>query len=183
MFENRSEITMVIDGVSTDDDKIDGLDKAIRFYLAKLIQEKLSGEQSTMQIQLLSITTDLEDVGDIISKDLATLAQKRKSKASLFSAEGWADITRMHKLVKENFDLMLSILVSPSKELEKTLERHESNMLKIEDDLRRAHLTRLHEGIKDAFDTSSIHLDILGNYGRINSKLTHIARRAISTQQ
>ncbi|MBU4484759.1 Na/Pi cotransporter family protein [bacterium] len=178
IFERREELTAIIENVESQDDKVDILDKAVRFYLAKLSQEKLSKEQSNLQLSLLFISTDLEDIGDIMSKDLVTLAGKKKKRGCIFSEQGWVDLRAMHKMVGENFKIALSMLVSPGEELVTTLRRHEKYMLQVEQDLRQAHLERLHKGIQDAFDTSSIHLDILGNYRRINTKLTHIAEAA-----
>ena len=52
--------------IRADDDKVDILEKAVRFYLAKLGQENLSQEQVQMEMSRLAIVSDLEDIGDTI---------------------------------------------------------------------------------------------------------------------
>ena len=41
--------------------------------------------------------------------------------------------------------------------------------------LRAAHIQRLHEGLRESIDTSSIHLDLLASFKRANSLVTGIA--------
>ena len=81
-------------------------------------------------------------------------------------------------MVLENFNLMLSLLASPAEEIAVKIERHEIHMEEVEQQMRQAHITRLHQGLQESFDTSSLHLDVLANLRRINSKITHIAELA-----
>jgi len=179
MFSRGLDFREEIENIQSEDDKIDLLDKAVRFYLAEVSAETLSANQAHTQLMLLAITTDLEEVGDTISKDMVMLAEKKALKQSIFSDEGWRDLRGFQQMVKENFDLMISILTQPSEELATKIHRHEEHIDEVEQNLRQAHINRLHQGLKESFDTSSIHLDILGNIRRVNSKLAHIVRMAM----
>jgi len=53
---------------------------------------------------------------------------------------------------------------------------HEKHLAEIEDHYREAHLQRLHKGLKETIETSSIHIDLLSNLRRVNSKLMVIVR-------
>jgi phosphate:Na+ symporter len=44
----------------------------------------------------------------------------------------------------------------------------------MEREYRQTHIGRLHEGLREAVDTSSIHLDVLANLKRVNSLATNI---------
>ena len=179
MFSRGLDKDEEIERIQSEDDKIDLLDKAIRFYLAEVATEKLSADQSHMQLVLLSITTDLEEIGDTVSKEMVMLARKKGEWHRLFSDEGWRDLRGFQALVGENFNLMISILTQPSEEIATKIYRHEEHIDDVEQNLRQAHINRLHQGLKEAIDTSSIHLDILGNMRRINSKIAHIVRMAV----
>ena len=128
-----------------------------------------------MQMSLLSITGDLEDIGDTISREMVMLARKKGRWHRLFSDAGWSDLRSFQAVVRQNFELVITLLAQPSEEVYKTLKRHEEQMNGQEQDLRQAHVNRLHQGLQESFDTSSLHLDILSNIRRINTKLTHIA--------
>lgn len=174
MFSRGTDSQEEIEHIQADDDKIDILEKAVRFYLAKLGQEDLSQEQVQIEMALLSIISDLEDIGDTLSREMVLLARKKAKWHRLFSDEGWHDLREFQGMVKENFDLTISMLTQPSEELLHTAQRHDEQMNTLEQEYRQAHLNRLHQGLKESFDTSSLHLDILTNLRRVNTKLTHI---------
>jgi len=179
MFSRGVDNYEAIEQLQSEDDKIDVLEKAVRFYLAKISMEGLSEEQSRRQLALLTIAADLEDVGDTLSRELATLAGKKAKKHSFFSDDGWRDLRNFQGMVMENFNLMLSMLAQPHQEIALKVTRHEQHMNEVEQQLRQAHIARLHDGLKETFDTSSIHLDILANLRRINSKLARITDMAL----
>ncbi|QQR79472.1 MAG: Na/Pi cotransporter family protein [Deltaproteobacteria bacterium] len=178
VFE-KNDADLIVN-VEVKDDKIDILDREIKFYLAKISQENLSQEQARMQLNLVSITCDLEEICDVINKNILELAAKKISKARHFSAEGWKEIVEMHAKVLENFQLAISIFTTEDKGLAQQMLRHEKHMTFMEDKYRESHLHRLHQGLKETLKTSSIHLDLLSNFHRINAKLTSIVRATFS---
>lgn len=179
MFSRGEDFQEEVSRIREEDDKIDVLEKAVRFYLAEIATERLSTEQAGTQMALLSIASDFEEIGDIMSHELTRLAAKKGKGCRIFSDEGWKDLKNFQTMVLDNFNLMLSMLAQPSDEILKKMERHEEHMNDVEQELRHAHLTRLHQGLKESFETSSIHMDILANLRRINSKLTRISQMAM----
>lgn len=179
MFSRGEDSLEAIENLQSEDDKIDILEKAVRFYLAEISAEELSEVQSRKQLALLAIASDIEEIGDTISKEMAGLAKKKAKRHIFFSDDGWHDLREFQHMVMENFNLAIAMLSQPHEDIFKKIKRHEANMNEIEQQLRQAHITRLYGGLKESFDTSSIHLDILSNLRRINIKLTHIAEMAM----
>jgi len=157
------------------DDEVDMLDREIRLYLTRLAQSSLSPSQSRREFGLIAITGNMENIGDIIDKNLMELAKKKISHGVGFSDEGMKEITEFHKMVVENLDISISAFMSRDKELAHKVVRHNARMGEIERDLRQAHINRLHMGLQESIDTSAIHLDVLSNLIRINSHITNIA--------
>ncbi|MCC7203204.1 MAG: Na/Pi cotransporter family protein [Nitrospirae bacterium] len=157
------------------DDDVDLLDREIRFYLTRLAQSSLSPSQSRREFELIAITGNMENIGDIIDKNLMELAKKKIYHGVAFSEKGMEEITEFHNKVLENLDIVISAFTSHDKELAHKVVRHNARMGEIERDLRQAHINRLHMGLKESIDTSAIHLDILSNLKRINSHITNIA--------
>jgi phosphate:Na+ symporter len=176
MYKKNVNIDDEAEKIGTLDDKIDILEKAVRFYFAKLSQGLLTAEQADTELNLLAIASDLEDIGDIISKEMLLLARKKSKKMRLFSEEGWQELNKFHKLVQTNFDLMISMLIHPHEDIAMKVARHEEHLNSVEQDLRQSHLRRLHDGLFETFETSSIHLDVLGNMRMINAKVTKIVK-------
>lgn len=179
VFERNDQELMTF--IEEEDDKVDRLDKEIRFYLAKISQESLDPEQARMQLNLVAVTSDLEEICDVINKNILELAHKKIEKVREFSQEGWEEIRDFHAKVSENFQLMISLLTSRDEILSRKITRHEKNLSNLEDRYREAHLMRLNKGLKEAIETSSIHLDLLANLHRINYKLTAIVK-AVTTR-
>lgn len=182
MFSRGEDYKDEIERIRDEDDKIDLLEKSVRFYLAEIAMERLSEEQAKTQLALLGIAADLEEIGDTMSREMVHLAVKKAKWLRIFSDEGWHDLRNFQSMVNDNLNLMLSMLAQPSEEIAAKIERHELHMNEVEQQMRQAHITRLHQGLKESFDTSSIHLDILANIRRINSKITRIARLAMEAK-
>lgn len=174
LFRSDEHFEGILEKVGSADDKIDLLEKRVRFYLAKVSQKSLTEEQAQTQVMLLTIGGELEDIGDIISKEIVTLAQKKHRKMSRFSDEGWSELKEMHALVVQNFDLMQSMLTQPHEDIAQKLFRHQQHLKDVELELRTSHLQRLHAMLPESYETSSIHLDLISQFRMINVKLARI---------
>jgi phosphate:Na+ symporter len=165
------------------DDQVDHLDREIKFYLAKLSQSRLTDEQSQRQMELLMLTHSLEQIGDVITKEMLELAEKKRRKTVSFSQEGWAEIRDFHRKVVENFELAISSFASNDPELGQKVLRHKKRLAEIERELGQKHLMRLHQGLRESFETSSIHLDLLSNLRRINAIISKMAYPVLDRRQ
>ena len=157
------------------DDLIDRLEEDIKQYLVKLREHSLTEEQSQRETALIFVIVNLEEIGDVIDKNLMELAEKKIRGHHVFSAEGWAEIAALHAMVVDNLELAMSTLASGDREVADKVIRHKSNVNVLERQLRQQHIARLHEGLRESIDTSSIHLDLLAALKRANSLVTGIA--------
>jgi len=165
------------------DDEVDLLDREIKFYLTKLSQESLNSEQARREMEIITFVNNLENIGDVIDKNLMELAKKKIKNRLSFSSDGLKEIIDFHQKVMENFELGVSAFASGDIELAHKLLRHKTKLGEIERDLKQAHINRLHLGLKESIDTSAIHLDILTNLKRINSYIANIAYPMLETEK
>ena len=159
--------------VKDKDNLIDVLDRQIRLYLTRLSSSNLTESQSHRAVALLEITRDLENIGDIIDRNLMPLAVKRINKGIMFSEEGLKEIALFHKKIMENFDMAISAFASQDRDLAGRVIRNKEDIGISERELVQAHLERLRKGLRESIETSHIHLDVIGNLARINSLITH----------
>lgn len=157
------------------DDELDLLDREIKLYLTRIAQATLTPAESRKEFELIAFTSNMENIGDIIDKNLMELAKKKITSGVSFSEEGLKEILEFHQKVLENFDICISAFASRNKDLAQKILRHKARLGELERDLRQAHINRLHMGLRESIDTSAIHLDILSNLKRINSHITNIA--------
>jgi phosphate:Na+ symporter len=157
------------------DDLIDRLEEDIKQYVVKLGEHELTEEQSERESALLFTVVNLEEIGDVIEKELMELADKKIRGHYRFSAQGWQEIVDLHAMVVENLELALSAVATQDHSIAEKVVRHKSNINLMERRLRQTHMQRLHEGLRETIDTSSIHLDVLAGLKRVNSLVAGIA--------
>jgi phosphate:Na+ symporter len=165
----------LVQRIEETDDQVDRLDREIKLFLTKLSRAGLSEAQARRELELIAFSTDLEAVGDVIDKNLMELAKKKLKGGLAFSDEGWREIVDFHQKVCENVELAVSAFATRDPELARKLLRHKARLGEIERELNARHIGRLHQGLRESIETSSIHLDLLSNLHRINSHITNVA--------
>jgi phosphate:Na+ symporter len=157
------------------DDQVDALHEAIKLYLTDVSREALDKEDHKRAIDVITFTTNLEHVGDIVDKNLMELAQKKIRNHLKFSHEGLAEICAMHKRLMDNFALALNVFMSSDVKLARQLLAEKVTFRELERHASESHLARLRSGKLESIETSSLHLDVLRDLKRINSHLTSVA--------
>ncbi len=157
------------------DDTVDTLYDAIKHYLIRASKAEMDEQESLRYDEVLSFTTNLEHIGDIVDKNLMELATKRIKNRYSFSAEGLEEITEFHGKVVDNFQLALNVFATRDVALARKLLNEKTLMRDREFEAAERHFARLRSGRTDSIETSSIHIDILRDLKRINSHLTSVA--------
>ena len=168
-----------IDRIESEDHKVDTLYKAVKFYLAKLSIANLNEEEADTSLHAMSAINELENIGDTIDHHILRLAQTKWNKGVDFSPEGWQEITALHGKTADMIGLTLAALGSASEELARRMERHFEDYVDEEDRYKMAHLLRLHQGLKESIHSSSIHLELVALFHRINLSLLTMVRQLL----
>lgn len=177
-FETRDRD--LVDEVIRMDDKVDVLDREIKFYLARVNKATFTDQQSQRELELVSSSGDLEAIGDIIAKTIMPDARKYLLKGLSFSAEGSREIACFHACVVKNFDMALAAYETRDELLARQVIREKEELAEKESKLKQAHLERLHAGLRESFETSSIHIEYLSNLRRINALIARVAYQIVN---
>jgi phosphate:Na+ symporter len=157
------------------DDQVDSLHEAIKLYLIRASKNDMGEQDSRRYVEILTFNTNLEHIGDIIDKNLMELATKKMKKRAAFSTEGLAELQRFHEQVVDNMRLALNVFATRDVVLARRLLKIKTNMRAQEVEAAERHFSRLRDGRPESIETSSIHLDIIRDFKRINSHLTSVA--------
>jgi len=157
------------------DNAVDHLYEAIKLYLIQISRAELGEEESRRYVEILTFTTNLEHVGDIIDKNLMELAGKKIKNRYAFSAEGMAELRTFHSRVLENLRLALNVFTTRDIALARRLVAEKTAMREAEAKAADSHFARLREGRPESIETSSIHMDVIRDLKRINGHLTSVA--------
>lgn len=165
------------------DDQVDLLDTQIKRFLTR--QQVFQGDTGNPaeQMRQLRYLNELENVGDMIDKNLSELVAKKVRLGADFSAEGWRELDDIYGKVVENMLVADAVFTTRDPVLAQQLLRNKERLNQYERELRDRHFARLKEGLAESHETSAIHLDILTHLKRINSCVSHAAYAILQDTQ
>jgi len=157
------------------DNVVDHLYEAIKLYLVQVSRTDLGEDEGRRYIEILTFTTNLEHIGDIIDKNLMELAGKKIKNRLTFSAEGMSELKAFHARVSENLRLSLNVFTTRDLALARRLVAEKTAIREVEGKASDSHFARLREGRPESMETSTIHIDVIRDLKRINGHLTSVA--------
>ena len=154
---------------------VDSLYESIKTYLARLSSQTLEKRESRRYMQILTFSTNLEHIGDIIDKSLMELAMKKIRNQDNFSRQGFGEISSLHAKVMESMALAQTVFMTGDVKMARQLFEEKAVLRNQEMVASESHFRRLREGVAETLATSSLHLDILRDLRRVNSYISLIA--------
>jgi phosphate:Na+ symporter len=170
----KDEERMLLD-LEKKEQLLDSLSREIARYLRRLSQKVLSEEESQRGMNLLYITNNLENIGDILDRNLGPLAEKKIEKNLSFSVEGSLDLARFHEKVLANLKMAIESFDKNDLNLARELIKRAPGIGNLQREFQKRHIARLEKELPESLETSTIYLDVISNLKRINSHITSIA--------
>ena len=162
----RKENPDLVQSMRKRDDHVDLLARELNLYFTKNAEHVPSTYQMQM-LSLMNFTADLEASADVVDNQLLELAEKKHHLKLEFSKEGWKDLEEISNAVSQISSMSVVCFQRQDKDLAAKIVFHKRNIRKLEKRMREAHMVRLVRGTPESVNTSSIHLDVLGEYRRI----------------
>ena len=151
------------------DDDVDRLYTAVKLYLTQITREDLDERDSRRWAEIISLTINLEHVGDIMERIMQDLRDKKIALRLSFSEAGMREITELHEKLVVNLRLGLSVFLNGDVESAQQLLVEKERFRDLERKFHDSHLDRLAGQTVQSIETSSLHLDIISDMRRINS--------------
>jgi len=160
-------------GVQEQEKNVDGLEKDITRYLARMSQAGMGGSMAVRHTGLLHATNDIERISDH-ADNIVDLALTAIEEGVSFSDEAVEEVKVMHSMVVEIYDMAIRSLRDNRADLVPRIKELETRIDAKEKDLRASHIRRLREGRCSA-DSGVIFLDIITNFERIGDHSNNIS--------
>ena len=151
------------------DDDVDALYSAVKLYLAQVQRDALSEHDNRRWAEIIELAVNLEQAGDIIERMLGKVQDQKTAQRHSFSETGLEELTALHSQLMANLRLGLSVFLSGDKESARQLLREKRRFRAQERRLAHAHVGRLHHQVVESIETSSLHLELIGDMKRLNS--------------
>ena len=157
------------------DDEIDRLYSAIKRYLAQVSREALDAGESRRWTEVIQFTINMEHVGDIVERGLLDVAERKIRHGLSFSDAGIAEITDLHARLVANLQLAVAVFLNGDLKSAQSLMTEKVAFRELEMRYANQHLLRLSDNTRQSIETSSLHLDLLADFKRINSLFCSVA--------
>jgi phosphate:Na+ symporter len=157
------------------DDEIDRLYTAIKLYLTQVSRQELESAESKRWADIMQFTINMEHVGDIIERMLIDVAEKKIQRGLSFSEAGMAEIEELHARLLANLKLAVAVFLNGDLKSAQQLIDEKVGFRELEMRYADNHLQRLSGNTPQSIETSSLHLDLLSDFKRVNSLFCSVA--------
>ncbi len=171
-----------INALAALDDRVDKKHAAIKIYLAKVTRNVMTEDEALRCQELIGACVKLEQVGDIIVRNMLVHVQKKLDLGLEFTPEGWRELSAFHASVLANARLAFNVLVSRDPATARQLVLEKDRLRDFEKETSHRHFLRLRDGTPKSIETSSIHLDTIRDLKQINSLLASMAYPVLEEQ-
>ena len=117
----------------------------------------------------------MEHVGDIIERGLLDVAERKIRHGLSFSDAGITEITDLHARLVANLQLSVAVFLNGDLKSAQSLMSEKVAFRELEMRYADQHLLRLSDNTRQSIETSSLHLDLLADFKRINSLFCSVA--------
>ena len=164
------------EGIDMREEKIDFLDEKVVDYLVKIGRQELSNQQMSEVYAMISIANDLENIGDIIHRNMVPLATKRLQLKSDFSKEGKKELIAFHVKVSKQMSRLRDALGEMDPAMSKKILRKEEKYEILESDFRKQHVMRLRQEKEASLETHEVHVEFMDLLKQVGVHLANIAK-------
>jgi phosphate:Na+ symporter len=163
----------ILQTVRSEDDRVDFLQERITPYLARLAETEMTAEESSRQIALLAVASELELIGDIVSKDLLKSVEQFLARDQRFSDAGQKELDSYYSRVRVQLYTAVDAFSSGDAARAASVIAAKQTLDQLHAELRISHFDRVRHGSHESLETTTVHLDILEDLRRVGS---HAAR-------
>jgi phosphate:Na+ symporter len=164
------------------DDRVDKRHSAIKLYLARATATDMSEAEAIRSQELVAACVKLEQVGDIIVRNMLLHIQKKRDRNLEFTGEGWHELASMHAAVLANAKLAFNVIATRDLSTARMLVELKDKLRDLEKIASQKHFDRLRSGSPLSIETSAIHLDTIRDLKDINALMASLAYPILEEQ-
>ena len=174
--DERHPSLTLFEALDMREEYIDFLNDRINEFLLKIMKREASIEQANELYGMISISSDMESIGDLIHRNLLTLIDKKKSLDTDFSDEGKEEILIYHDKVCRQIARLSEAFAERDSEKAKRIMSRERKYLDLEDRYRVKHLERVLLEKMASVRTHEVHMELMDVLKQIVVYSSNIAK-------
>lgn len=177
IFNNNKSI---VRDITQREETINFVNKEISRYVPMITSLNLPERELKMVPQILTISSQLERIGDLID-NTSQLELQRLEERILYSQYAMKELLDMFNFVYKNYSIIKENLFSIKYENLEEIRNNERIIDEYEDEMREHHIERLKEGICSN-EAGVIYLDVISNLERMGDHIIKIANIVYQTK-
>jgi phosphate:Na+ symporter len=162
---------------------VDQLHGHIVTYLGRISQESLDATQTEELMRLMEATNDLENIGDVLSRDLGDLAAKRTARGVSVSPQTREVLAAIHADVQRALSMALQAVTQKNVEAALVVTNMKPGMKHAAGQARRHEAARLVADEPGRLDAYRLETDIIESLTRIYYFTKRMARGVVRGAQ
>ena len=151
------------------DDTLDGLNTAIKRYLALFDEDDLSDEDRQKLHQIMVFSMNMEQAGDVLDRNLLPHATKRFKRGLLPDADSEVELVAMMDRLIANTRMAASLFVTEDANVARILAAEKVVFRRTEQNVTTRHFSHMRDGFSAASQSSALHLDLMRDMKLVNS--------------
>lgn len=154
---------------------LEKLNSAIRTFLTTLDPDAMADADHKRAAEILAFATNLQHAGDVVDKNLLSLAARRVKRGLVFSKVGRDELLAAVDRLVGNLRAAASVFLTGDVRAARLLAAEKEAFRDMEGRTTAGHFERLRATRVETAETSELHLDILRDLARVNGHLVAAA--------
>jgi phosphate:Na+ symporter len=169
--------------IARQEEKVNVLFKAVRAYAVDLTRKGVDDADLMRITALLRYTASLENVGDIICKTMLGIPDNMRREGKRFSEEGKAELDTLFRFLIGNTQLAAEVIMAWQSATAGILVQRKRDFKSMCHESSRRHIKRLSQGVSNALESSSAHLELIADMRWINTQVASIGYDALPASE
>ncbi len=166
----------IIDSIHEKEEHVNFLRDKLNEYLLRISHADIGDKEVDNVFRVMFATKELEQIGDLISKNLLEKGQWWLGAGLDFSDEGRSELEEFHRLTQKQLKRAIEILETLNLDVARKQIKKYDHYKHIGIELERSHFDRLKQAVGKSIESSKTHLELVNLYRIIGSHANNIAR-------
>ena len=162
--------------IERDEVKVDYLRDQINAYLLDLTRQDVTDQSIQEAFQIMYAVKELEQIADIVSKNLLERAKWWLQVEHEFSPEGKKELLEFHQLTQKQLKRAKAVFSDLNLEKAQKMARKYQEYKDFGRELERQHFSRLKQDVNKSVASSKTHLELVSMFRTIGSHANNVAQ-------
>jgi len=162
--------------IASADEELDHLNAEVVRYASEVASGEIEVAEARELSRMVAVAKELEYVGDLVSKDLVTLAEKLAAEEATFSMAGTHELRELHSKTDEGAAAVADALGRAWPDALAEADARDRDIRELHRRIQASHFDRVAKGVGEAVKTDAVFTDAANAIRQIHGHVLEISR-------